>query len=145
MEECIKIYSNSGSRSSGNLADEQECQDSSPYFHFTSSISTIAKDGNTQKIDSKYSDNAASFSKNMEYWGQETALLSTGNFNNSYFKEIVNMGKDAVPFIMAELEKGPTPLVHALDLIFPGVVKYDGFISLEEACQKWLSILQQIA
>ena len=52
------------------------------------------------------------------------------------------MGVNAVPYIVEELEKGPSPLVYALDMIFPGVMKYEGFVSLKEACDKWLSILR---
>ena len=52
------------------------------------------------------------------------------------------MGTEAVPYIIEEMKKGPTPLVHALDLIFPGVVEYDGYVSLKDACDTWLSILQ---
>lgn len=138
MEEFIEVET-----TTSILLKDQELQDSEPFFHFSSSISTITRDGHSQKINSKNSDNEAKFIKNMEYWNQETALLSIGNFNNSYFKEIVNMGIDAVPFIIAELQKGPTPLVHALDLIFPGVMKYEGFVSLKDACNKWLLILKK--
>lgn len=144
MDGYIEIYDDSGAELSAEAPKKQMCPTAQHYFNFSTSISTVAEDGSLQKVDSRHSDNAASFSKNMEYWNQETALLSTGNFNNSYFREIVNMGKDAVPFIMDELKKGPTPVVHALDLIFPNVVKYDGFVTLEEACKKWLSILQKI-
>lgn len=121
---------------------ERELKGSPAVFLFSSSVSAVTKDGDTKKIDSTDIDNAATFSQNFKYWNQETEFLSTNNLDNSYFKEIVNMGVDAVPFIVKELEKGETPLVHALDLIFPDTVKYDGFVSLKEACDIWLSILR---
>ena len=89
-------------------------------------------------------DRNAIFVQNLKYWNQETAFLSTNNVDNSYFQSIVNMGVDAVPFILDELKKGPTPLVHALDKIFPGVMKYEGYVSLNDACQRWIEILKQI-
>lgn len=128
-------------KSSVSLA-EREHKGGPAVFLFSSSLSAIAKDGTAQKIDSTGIDKAAIFSQNFKYWNQETCFVSTNNFDNSYFMEIVNMGTEAVPFIVEELKKGPTPLVYALDKIFPDVIKYEGFISLKDACDKWLSILQ---
>lgn len=122
---------------------EREHKGSPAVFLFSSSVSVVEKDGSFQKIDSNWIDNAATFSQNLKYWNKETRFISTNNFDNSYFLEIVNMGVGAVPFIIEELKKGPTPLVHALDMIFPNIVKYEGFVSLKDACDKWLSILQQ--
>ncbi len=121
---------------------EREHKGSPAIFLFSSSLSAVTKDGSLEKIDSNEIDNAATFSQNLKYWNQETDFLSTNNFDNSYFQEIVNMGVEAVPFIVEELKKGPTPLVHALDKIFPDVVKYEGYVSLKDACKTWLSILQ---
>lgn len=123
---------------------EREMKGSPASFIFSSSVTGVSKDGETCIIDTADIDNLAIFSQNYKYWNQETGFLSTNNFDNSYFQEIVNMGTEAVPYILAELEKGPSPLVHALDLIFPGVIEYKGFVSLKEACDKWLSILQKI-
>ncbi len=124
-----------------SLAD-RELKGSLAVFSFSSSVSAVTKDGKSKKIDSDGIDKSAVFFQNFKYWNQETGLLSTNNLDNSYFKEIVNMGVEAVPFIIKELEKGPTPLVHALDMIFPDVVKYEGYVSLKDACDKWLSILK---
>ncbi len=124
-----------------SLAD-RELKGSLAVFSFSSSVSAVTKDGKSKKIDSDGIDKSAVFFQNFKYWNQETGLLSTNNLDNSYFKEIVNMGVEAVPFIIKELEKGPTLLVHALDMIFPDVVKYEGYVSLKDACDKWLSILK---
>lgn len=120
----------------------RELKGSPAAFLFDSSFSVVRGDGQSQRIDSECGDKAATFLQNLKYWNKETGLMSTNNFNNSYFKEIVSMGTDAVPFIVKELEKEPSPLVHALDIIFPDVVEYDGYVSLQEACDTWLSILK---
>lgn len=112
-----------------------------PVFAFSSSISFVDNNGKTQNIDMHETDKSAIFVQNFKYWNQETAFLSTNNVDNSYFQGIVNMGVDAVPFILEELKKGSTPLVRALDRIFPGVMKYEGFVSLKDACEKWKAIL----
>ena len=54
------------------------------------------------------------------------------------------MGKDAVPFIYKELKKGPTDLVYALEAIFGNPIKYNGFMSLKQSCDLWISILKKI-
>lgn len=121
---------------------ERELKGGEPVFFFSSSVSAIVKDGSSHKMDSNEIDKAAIFLQNFKYWNQETEIQSINNLENPHFKEIVNMGVEAVPFIVEELKKGPTPLVSALDMIFPDVVKYEGFVSLKEACDKWISILQ---
>lgn len=122
----------------------RELKGSPAVFGFSSSISTENENGKSARIDSAAADNAANFFQNYRYWTRYTQTQSTNNFENSYFKAIVNMGSDAVPFICEELKKGPSHLVHALDLIFPGVVTYNGFVSLEKATDTWLSILKKI-
>lgn len=123
---------------------DRELKAGSKSFTFSSSISLVDDNGNSQSIDMGETDKNATFAQNYKYWNQETIFLSTNNVDNSYFQSIVNMGVDAVPFILEELEKGPTPLVYALDKIFPGVMKYEGFVSLQEACERWMEILKQI-
>lgn len=121
---------------------EREHKGSPSVFIFSSSMSSVSKDGESTKIESNGIDKAATFFLNYKYWNQETGVLSTNNLDNAYFRQIVDMGVDAVPFIIEELKKGASPLVHALDMIFPDVVRYDGFVTLKDACDKWLSILQ---
>lgn len=121
---------------------ERELKDGKPSFAFSSSISLVDDNGKTQEINMEGTDKHANFVQNYKYWNQETAFLSTNNIDNSYFQSIVNMGVDAVPYILEELKKGPNPLVHALDRIFPGVMKYEGFVSLKDACERWIAVLE---
>ena len=119
----------------------RELKASPATFQFDLSVFAVDENGGAHEVTPDDVANRAKFFQNLKYWNNGTGLMSTNNLDNSYFKEIVNMGTDAVPFIVGELKKGPTPLVHALDLMFPGVVEYKGFVSLKEACEKWLSIL----
>lgn len=112
-------------------------------FFFDSEATLVSPEqGQPLSIDTKDSDIRTNFCQNYRYWNKATEFSSSNNFDNSYFKEIVKMGVDAVPYIIEEMEKGPTPLVHALDIIFPGCVEYDGFVTLKDACSTWLSILK---
>ena len=121
---------------------ERELKNGNTFFSFSSLLSSVNDEGERETVDMEETNKEVTFHQNYKYWNMETRFLSTNNLNNSYFRGIVSMGVDAVPFILREIEKEPSPLVHALDLIFPGVVKYDGFVSLKEACDKWISILR---
>lgn len=113
-----------------------------PSFDY-SAVVTLNDDVSVENINTQEADRRLVFWQNLSYWNKETNILSVNNFDNGYFKSIVEMGREAVPMIYEELKKGPTPLVHALDLIFPGVVEYNGFVSLKESCDTWISILKK--
>lgn len=112
-----------------------------PMFDFT--LTASMSDGRNP-VDTKENDLRTSFEQNLRYWNDQTRFMSANNIDNSYFKAIVDMGTAAVPFIIDELNKRPSFLVYALDEIFPGVMKYDGYVSTEKACETWLSTLRQI-
>ena len=121
---------------------KRELKNGNVAFQFSLSLSVVNEEGESKSFDTKQVDNAVTFYQNYKYWEQETKMLSVNNLDNSYFRGIVDMGVDAVPYILDELKKGPSQLVNALDLIFPGVMQYEGFVSLKDACDKWLSILK---
>lgn len=128
--------------SSEILFDGRELKsEDEPSFGF-STQATIKDVSGVHNIDTRQLDNRTQFVQNFKYWNDQTEFMSVNNYDNTYFDRIVEMGTDAVPYIIEELEKGPTPLVHALDLIFPGTVEYDGFVTLKDACKTWLSILK---
>ena len=64
-------------------------------------------------------------------------IKSSNNYDDGYFMQIVNMKEDAVPGILEIIRDHPDPIVHALDLIFPDMVQYDGNVSLEDVCKLW--------
>lgn len=97
----------------------------------------------TEELDMRQSSAQSTFHSNYESWTVANAVSSTSNLDNAYFKAIVKMGKEAVPFIYKELQKGPTDLVYALDAIFDYPIKYEGFVPLKKSCEIWLSILRK--
>lgn len=100
-------------------------------------------DQKTELLDTKQSSVYSTFKSNYECWNAENDLSAVSNVNNVYFKEIVNLGLDAVPYIYKELLKGPTDLVYALDAIFGNPIEYKGFMPLKTSCELWISILQK--
>lgn len=97
-----------------------------------------------EELDMTASSAFSTFKSNFESWNAVNLLHASSNIDNVYFKQIVKMGKEAVPFIYEELKKGPTDLVYALDEIFERPIKYNGFVPLKKSCEIWLSILQRI-
>lgn len=112
------------------------------FISMEASFST--SDNNTSVVDTKYLENKIRFDENFKYWNYETNSMSINNYDNACFDDIVDMGLDAVPFIKDILERGPHPIVHALDLIMPDVFEYKGYVSLEENCRQWLQLLRMI-
>lgn len=92
--------------------------------------------------------NRRKFERSLKQWNKETNNLSYSVYDNANFKRIVGMGKDAVPLIykvlLEEKEKNrATPLVYALDRIFPGAMQYNGFVTLKTACDQWTQTLEK--
>ena len=113
-------------------------------FSFLSITATISKGEKSRELNTEHEVDQMTFDTNFKYWREETKLRSVNNFESANFESIVEMGADAVPFIREILEKGPSPIVHALDLIFPDVVKYNGYTTIEEACNIWLPLIRMI-
>ena len=95
-------------------------------------------------MDLQASSDYSTFMSNLECWNAENILSPISNVENGYFKEIINMGYRAVPYIYKELKKGPTDLVYALDEIYGNPISKNGFMPLEKSCELWISILQKI-
>lgn len=98
----------------------------------------------TEGIDLNSASDYSTFKSNLECWNADNFLSPISNLDNCYYREIVNMGMRAVPFIYEELKKGPTDLVYALDEIFDNHITDGGFMPLQQSCDLWISILQQI-
>lgn len=110
-------------------------------FEFVSFAPTISNSGKVTVLKSKREEEKLKFEMNLNIWNYQTSLLANNRFDNDYFQEIVKMKESAVPFILRELHKGPTPLVHALDYIYPDMVKCDGYVPLDALCSLWEDIL----
>jgi hypothetical protein len=94
-------------------------------------------------LDTRRNQEECEFVSNLAGWQRDSSFMSVNNFESSYFDAIVEMKEDAVPFIFRELQKGPTPLVHALDRIYEGEMEYMGYLPLDFVCKVWLEILKK--
>lgn len=78
---------------------------------------------------------------NYNYWNRVSNVHSSNNYDNADFRKIVAMGEDAVPGILEIIKDHPDPIVHALDLIYPEYMTYNGYVSLEDVCKTWIITL----
>lgn len=78
---------------------------------------------------------------NHAYWNRSSNFMSSNNYDNADFERIVAMGEDAVPGILEIIQDHPDPIVHALDLIYPDYMSYEGYVSLEDVCKTWIITL----
>lgn len=128
---------------SNMVLHKREFKDSTgPSFDFR--IDATVADGK-DSINTAGIDNRVSFAQNLKYWNDQTQFMATNDFQNSYFRSIVDMGEDAIPLILEEIKRKPSFLVRALDEILPGIVEYgEGYIPIEQVCETWISILSPI-
>ena len=75
-------------------------------------------------------------------WMSRNSVSATQNYDDPAFIDIVKAGADSVPFIYDRIKEHPDPIVHALDLIYPGEVKNDGFVPLADYCTTWRVVLK---
>lgn len=113
-------------------------------FEFLSFSPTISNSGKVTALKSNREEAKLKFEMNLNIWNYQTSLMTNNRFDNDYFHEIVKMKEAAVPYILEELHKGPTPLVFALDYIYPDMVKCDGYVPLDALCSLWEDILMGI-
>ena len=83
------------------------------------------------------------FCQYLDLWKQQTKFLSsvTQIKQNPSFQSIVDMGGNAVPFILEEIEKRPSHLVWALNAIFHKRIGEQTTVS--EACKLWIRELKK--
>ena len=140
MESFVFQLSNSVPYESENLT--QQGQNGVCVFATGSTFTSFKETKATPHVILKNIELKTQFEVNFNIWNNRTYLMANNDFSDENFKAIVDMGEQAVPYIKEEIAKGPTPLVHALDLIFPNMVEYEGYIPLPALCNLWLLILK---
>lgn len=101
---------------------------------------SVSRDSQMLEV-SKREMNIRMVRQNYEYWNRNSNFMSSNNYDNADFERIVLMGEDAVPGILEIIQDHPDPIVHALDLIYPDYMVYEGYVSLEDVCKTWITTL----
>lgn len=91
----------------------------------------------------KGSNDKVLFTKYLEEWQHDTRYLSSVAAITSHpsFLQIINMGGNAVPYIVEEIERKPSNLVWALNAIFHK--KIGNGETITDACRLWIAELKK--
>ena len=109
------------------------------FLAFSQTVDT----GRTELIDTKEAEKDLLFNTNYACWNETANMLSNNNLDNEFFERIVAMGPDAIPYILRELEKGPSMLVYALDRILPNKIVHQSYLPLPILCDLWIQYLKK--
>ena len=73
-------------------------------------------------------------------WESKTKLYSSISkiIEDENFRKIVEMGDKAIPLIIEEIDKKPSTLVWALNLITKSSLQSSQRLTVTEACKKWV-------
>lgn len=85
------------------------------------------------------------FQNHLAKWERAVIYLSSAKsiIENLNFQAIISMGHTAVPFIVEEIEKKPSILVWALNIIFDQKITNDQNATITDACKLWVKALKQ--
>lgn len=80
------------------------------------------------------------FSALVDLWEQNTAFESSISniIENDNFKKIVELKNKAIPLIIDEIDREPSILVWALNIITGKSMSSNGRETIEEVCKKWV-------
>ncbi|MGS2738770.1 hypothetical protein [Sinomicrobium sp. M5D2P17] len=76
----------------------------------------------------------------VDLWEQNTAFESSISniIEDDNFKRIIELGAKVVPLIIDEIEKEPSVLVWALNIITGKSMSSSGRETIEQVCKKWV-------
>ena len=89
------------------------------------------------KMATEYNNGRGKFQDELFHWECDTAFSATQDFENAHLKAIVDMGDKCIPWIHEIIDINPDPIVHALDVMCPGLMRYEGCVPLNEVCEAW--------
>ena len=83
------------------------------------------------------------FNKHLNKWQTHSRFFSSPNqiIQDEDFQEIIKLGRPAIPLITQEIQKHPTYLVWALNIILGFKISDNPQITIPEACKLWIKYL----
>ena len=117
------------------------------YSDITAVISKPKASKYIQEVDNQENNIFIAKRKFYDYynsWMDNTFFLSSVKdiIEQNDFKAIVNMGTKAVPFILEELEREPSNLVWALNMIYKKKITDKPNVTIRDACKLWIKALK---
>lgn len=81
----------------------------------------------------------------LQRWKRDTMFMSSPSqiIENESFLSIISMGKAVVPYILYEINKQPSTLVWALNMIFQKKITNNPNATITDACKLWVKELSK--
>ncbi len=81
----------------------------------------------------------------LNAWESKSFLQSSVSkiIEDVNFKRIVEMGEKAIPLIIEEIDKNPSTLVWALNLITKTSISSNQRLTVSAACKQWVKLWKQ--
>ena len=85
------------------------------------------------------------FNSLLNAWKVNTWFESNSNniIRDENFQEIINLGEQAIPLIIKEIDEEPSQLVWALNIITGMHIKSPYRMNLTESCKKWVELYKK--
>ncbi len=82
------------------------------------------------------------FANLYKAWITNTRLQSSvfSIIEDHNFKRIIEMGEKAIPLIIEEINKNPSTLVWALNIITSTTISSNQRMTVTEACRRWVKV-----
>jgi len=82
------------------------------------------------------------FSSLKRAWGKATMFSSSISeiVDDNNFKRIIEMGNSAIPFIIDEIDREPSNLVWALNIITGATIRSNQRLTITETCKAWVKL-----
>jgi hypothetical protein len=115
------------------------------YVQSESNLLDVAPVLKNLKLDENYFESAYlkdKFANLYRAWLKNTRLQSSvfSIIEDNNFKRIIEMGEKAIPLIIEEIDKNPSTLVWALNIITNTTVSSTQRLTVTDACRRWVKI-----
>lgn len=115
------------------------------YVQSESNLLDVAPVLKNLKLDENYFESVYlkdKFANLYKAWLKNTRLQSSvfSIIEDNNFKRIIEMGEKAIPLIIEEIDKNPSTLVWALNIITNTTVSSTQRLTVTEACRRWVKI-----
>lgn len=102
---------------------------------------------NSLRLDTELIDKASlmyRFNNLYKAWQKSTKYSSSlaSITSDQNFLRIIDMGQDAIPFIINKIEKEPSTIVWAMNIITGYSIKSNNRLTVSEACKAWVKLVR---
>ncbi len=124
----------------------------SPETKQNSAVANLVENHDTQQyVQETDKSNTIDFTQKLYFqsllkrWRRETMFLSSTYqiVKHPCFRSIIDMGEQAIPYIIEDLKAAPSTLVWALNEITGERVSHNPNMTIKDVCKRWVRIMSK--